>query len=62
MRDKIVVGLCNFLLKFASKDYRDTLDGLIRYGELSAYRDMKEGLEPPVHLANEFYSVFKTKH
>ena len=62
MRDKIVACLCNLLLKFASKDYRDTLDGLIRYGELSAYRDMKEGLEPPIHLADEFYSELKTRY
>lgn len=61
MRDKIVRNLCNFLMRFASENYRSTVRGLIQYGELSAYRDMKDGLEPPIHLADEYYSKLHSR-
>ena len=47
LRDRIVVRMCNFLMRFASKNYREIVTASIEYGLDSAARDAREGLPLP---------------
>ena len=48
IRDRIAWCICQFTLKrVATLSYRDRLDGIVRYGMLSAARDEIEGRPAP---------------
>lgn len=48
-RNKIVVSLANFILKFADSNYQLWLEGVYKYGINAAVRDAQEQREPPPH-------------
>ena len=47
--DTFVVFVANVVLKFASKQYQETLQGVLDYGMNAAARDTLENREPPEH-------------
>jgi hypothetical protein len=49
-RDKIIWRVCNFILQFATEDYRLIVGNAIEYGLRSAARDEREGLPVPPPL------------
>lgn len=55
-RDDYIAKLINFILRFASEDYRKMIEGSIRYGLAAAARDMKEGREIPDPLDFSAYA------
>lgn len=46
-RDRIIVRMANFLLRFASPTYRNLVEGSITYGLASVRRDNAEGRSAP---------------
>jgi hypothetical protein len=47
MRDRLVVGACNALLRLATPRYRRFVRGAIEYGMNAAARDEKTGAPIP---------------